>query len=320
MLVIDTLIQAIDRKQSPIVVGLDPVIEHIPDTIKDQAIASYGNTMQGVAEAIYLFNQALLNILHPVIPAVKLQMACYELYGQWGIDAFQRTVVLAKSLDLMVIDDSKRNDIGSSAALYAKGHLGHALLFNSEEREIKPDFLTINPYLGDDSISPFVKECLDHNKGLFILARTSNPSASQYQEALIDNIPLYLKIARDIQFLSEGHTGERGYSSFGAVVGATWPRELSQLREEMPSVYFLVPGYGAQGAGADDVAHAFNADGYGALINSSRAIIFAYRSTQASGQEWDPSQFAEASLEAVMQMRNELLRSLRQAGRLPKNW
>ncbi len=320
MLIIDRLIKGIDEKQCPIVVGLDPTLDKIPEFMQKQAEQKHGNTRQGAAEALYLFNQELLNTLHLMIPAVKLQMACYELYGQWGIEAFDRTVALAKNLGLIVIDDSKRNDIGNTASIYAKGHLGRAPLFQGFDSSIKPDFLTINPFLGDDTIAPFVSECKDNNRGLFILARTSNKSAAQYQEAMIDGVPLYQRIARDIQQLSTSGLGENGFSPFGAVVGATWPEEIIRLRKEMPNVFILMPGYGAQGGTAGQVVEGFNEKGYGTIINSSRGIIFAYESPEYQEHYPDPIDFAQASLQAVTRMRDDLLRSLRQAGKLPKNW
>lgn len=320
MLVIDRLIAGIDEKQCPIVVGLDPALKLIPEFLHQQAEEAYGNTLRGASEALFLFNQQLLDSIHTVVPAVKLQMACYELYGKWGVDAFDRTVDLAKKLGLIVIDDSKRNDIGNTASFYAKGHLGAAPLIDGHDDSDKADFLTINPYLGDDTIKPFVAECTNYNKGLFILARTSNKSAGQYQEAVIDGIPLYRKIARDIQQLSTNHLGERGFSPFGAVVGATWPEEARRLRAEMPNVFILMPGYGAQGGTADQVTEAFNTDGYGAIVNSSRGIIFAYRLPDYKEQFRHEEEFTQASLQAISSMREDLLRSLKQAGRLPKNW
>ncbi len=320
MMIIDRLIANIDEKQCPIVVGLDPALELIPEFLCKQAENVYGNTLRGASEALYLFNSELLHTLCSVIPAVKLQMACYELYGKWGIDAFDRTVDLAKKLGLLVINDSKRNDIGNTASFYAKGHLGKVPLFDGHDDVDKADFLTINPYMGDDTIEPFVTECINYNKGLFILARTSNKSAGQYQQALVDGIPLYQKIARDIQQLSTNHLGIRGFSPFGAVVGATWPEEARQLRDDMPNVFILMPGYGAQGGTADQVTEAFNTDGYGAVVNSSRGIIFAYRLPDYQERFPYEEEFTQASFQAISSMREDLLRTLKQAGRLPKNW
>ncbi|MBU3916886.1 orotidine-5'-phosphate decarboxylase [bacterium] len=317
---IDHLIEQIDSKTSPIVVGLDPLIQQIPDFIKQQALKDFGNTLQGAAEAIFIFNKALLEEIHLLVPAVKLQMACYELYGSWGIEIFYRTVKLARQFGLIVIDDSKRSDIGSSAKLYAINHLGNAPLIEGVDNTEKADFVTINPYLGSDSIDPFIDICRQHDKGLFILVRTSNPSAGDYQEALVGNMPLYQKIAEDIQVLSRNYKGSRDFSPIGAVVGATWPDETEKLRNIMPNVYFLMPGFGAQGATSDQVVTAFDKNGYGAIINSSRGIIFAYQSPRYQSQFPSQEQYAKASAQAVKNMRDELLRSLSQAGKLPGNW
>ena len=318
--IIDQLIQEIDRKNSPIVVGLDPLIDQLPDFIKQQSLKEFGNTNRGAAEALFQFNKGLLEEIESLVPAVKLQMACYELYGPDGIETFNRTVQLAKQLGLIVIDDSKRNDIGSTAKLYAMNHLGEAPLIEGKDESIKADFLTVNPYLGSDTLKPFFDVCQQYNKGLFILARTSNPSAGEYQEAQVEGLPLYQKIAKDIQAQADCHIGINRFSTIGAVVGATWPRETERLREIMPNVYFLVPGYGAQGATSDQVTSAFDQNGFGALINSSRAIIFAYRSSQYRSQFPNENQFANASRQAVKNMKFDLLRSLSQAGKLPRNW
>ena len=231
MLIIDQLIHRIQEKSCPVVVGLDPVLERIPDFIKQEAEEKHGNTLQAAAESLHSFNSILLDVLHPVIPAVKLQMACYEMFGKWGIDVFQRTVKLAQELNLSVINDSKRGDIGNTAGFYAKCHLGNVPIVHGHDRSAKADFLTVNPFLGSDSLLPFVEECRQSNKGLFILARTSNASAAEYQEAVIDGQPLFMKIAADIQRIGQDLSGEYGFSAIGAVVGATWPREIEQLRD-----------------------------------------------------------------------------------------
>lgn len=320
MLIIDQLIAEINRKSSPIVVGLDPEVVHIPDFIKAEAVQKYGPTPKATAEAIYRFNLELLDEIHPFIPAVKLQMACYELYDADGMDVFRRTVKRAKAHGLIVIDDAKRNDIGHTASIYANGHLGITPLITGGANIAKPDFLTINPYLGSDTINPFLSVCKKHNKGLFILVRTSNPSAGEYQEAIVQGMPLFQKIASDIEKIGVPLRGENGFSPIGAVVGATWPEEAAALRKIMPSAYFLVPGYGAQGGTAGQVVNTFNESGYGALINSSRGIIYAFRDPQFKSSNKDPIHYAKASAQAVSLMRDDLLRSLRQADKLPKNW
>lgn len=319
MLLIDRLINRINDTACPIVVGLDPIISGIPSSISDEMKSKFGNNRKAAAEAIYKFNALLLESIASLIPAVKLQMACYELYGSYGIEIFEKTVSRAKEFGLIVIDDSKRNDIGSTAALYALAHLGKTPLIEGDEEDFeryKGDFLTINPLLGSDNIKPFLEECKKSDKGVFILTRTSNPSSREYQEALIGEVPLYEKIAEDINTVAIEQMGESGFSAIGAVVGATWPAEAARLRKIMPHSYFLVPGYGAQGAKADDVVTSFNNDGYGALINSSRGIIFAYSQDKYKDQKT----FTDAAKQAVVDMRDALLRALKKSDKLPANW
>lgn len=319
-MIIDTLIEKIDEKRCPIVVGLDPLIQKIPTHIKDQAVAEHGNTIKAAAEAIVAFNTELVDALHHLIPAVKLQMACYEIYGSAGLDAFFRTVEYAKSKGLVVIDDSKRNDIGSTAALYAKGHIGQPPLIEGAAPAIASDFITVSPYMGSDTINPFMDECKHNNKGIFVLVRTSNSSAQEYQEAMIDGLPLYQKVAKDMQTIADNYCGQRGFSPVGAVVGATWPQESETLRNIMPNIFFLVPGFGAQGATAEDVMSAFNSDGWGAVINSSRGIIFAYQADKYQSLIQDEKDFTKASVAAVEEMKDELLAAMKKMKKLPKGW
>lgn len=319
MLLIDSLIDRINDKASPIVVGLDPVIEHVPNYLKQASLSQFGNTPQAAAEALFQFNSTLLETLQPVIPAVKLQSACYELYGQYGNELFDKTVELANQLDYIVIDDAKRNDIGNTAQMYAIAHLGDSPLIEGSETRVKPDFLTINPLLGEDSIQPFVKQCQISNKGLFILVRTSNPSAKQYQEAVLDGKPLYQQIAGDVQKLSKHNCGNHGFSNYGAVVGATWNDEITALRSVMPNVFFLMPGYGAQGGTADQLVTGFSEEGMGVLVNASRSVIFAHNKAENQKRSQNEN-WASAALEEASRMRDDLLRSLKQAGKLPGNW
>ena len=320
MRVIDHLFNRIDELSCPIVVGLDPVIQHIPAFIKEKAVENFGNTINGAAEALFDFNRGLLESLYQRIPAVKLQMACYELYGSCGMTVYQRTVQLAKELGLLVIDDAKRNDVGNTAELYAVGHLGKPPLIDGEDHSVRADFMTINPYLGSDAINPFVEACKKHDKGLFVLVRTSNPSSREYQEATINGMALYQKIAGDVDRFGRDLVGESGYSSIGAVVGATWPEEASLLRDLMPTAYFLVPGYGAQGATADNVVHAFDKNGHGALINSSRNVIFAYQDKKYRNRGDSSRAYAQIALDVVIEMNRSIQKALSDAGKLPKNW
>ncbi|MGK0289294.1 MAG: orotidine-5'-phosphate decarboxylase [bacterium] len=317
---IDSLLQKIDQTQNPSVIGLDPLIQRIPNFIKQEALAKYGNTAKGAATALYLFNAAILKEIHPLIPAVKLQMACYEMYGSAGLDAFHQTVDLAKSYGLVVIDDSKRNDIGSTALLYAKGHLGSVPLIEGSLPVAQEDFVTINPWLGKDGIVPFLDECKLHSKGIFVLVKTSNPSSSDYQDQMIGDDHLYEKVAKDVHQYSLQCMGTRNYSSVGAVVGATWPSIAIRLRSLMPNCFLLVPGYGAQGGSAEQIAHFFNDDGYGAVISSSRGVIFAYQEDEYSKEYPKEEDFALTSRLAVENMQAELVNALEKANKLPKGW
>ena len=312
--------QQIDEKACPIVIGLDPVIQLIPSHIKRKALDKFGNGQKAVTECLYRFNAELIETLHAIVPAIKLQMACYELYGSDGVEVFQKTSQLAQKRGLLVIDDSKRNDIGSTAKLYAIGHLGNPPLIEGEKSVEQPDFLTINPLMGSDTIDPFVEECKINDKGIFVLVRTSNPSAKEYEEARSGSIYLFEQIALDIEKRARQYIGERGYSPLGAVVGATWPDEAEKLRALLPNGYFLVPGYGTQGGTADHVISAFDRNGYGALINSSRGIIFAYQDPRFGKQYQEGEQFAEASKIAVLLMKDSILKSLKNANQLPRHW
>lgn len=319
MLVIDQLFRRIDEKQAPLVVGLDPRLELIPSFIKKQSLQQYGNTKAAAADALFQFNREILAEIKDLIPAVKLQMACYEMFGVEGIQAFEQTVHLAHEYDLTVIDDSKRNDIGATAALYAEAHLGDQLLIEGTIPQDNSDFLTINPMLGSDTVQPFIEVANKNNKGIFALVRTSNPGAAELQEALIGGIPLYEKVAEMVQQFSSKFLGVNGFSGIGAVVGATWPEITQRLRQIMPNCFFLVPGFGQQGATADDTSYAFNEKGYGAIINSSRAIIFSYLNEESQSSKMGDN-FAASARKATIIARDEILRSLKNANKTPSNW
>jgi len=308
LVLIDRLQAQISAKKSPILVGLDPLFDRLPPALKPEK-----PSREAAALALYRFNEALLEAIADLVPAVKLQMACYELYGPAGLEAFERSVVKAKALGLFVIDDSKRGDIGSTAALYAAGHLGAAPLGRLSGPLAAQDFVTINPYLGSDGLDPFYKEALAQDKGVYVLVRTSNPSARQYQEAQIEGRALFEQIALDLQAQAQAHQGSCGYAPFGAVVGATWPAEAAKLRAMMPNVPFLVPGYGAQGGAGIDVMPCFDGAGQGALINSSRGIIFAFETEKTHD-------FAGAARRATLAMRQDLIDAFKQTGKLPVGW
>lgn len=304
---INKLIEKIVNKNAPIVVGLDPMLSYIPDFIKDKAYAEYGETLEGASDAIWQFNKAIIDTCYDLIPAVKPQIAMYEQFGLPGLLAFKKTIDYSKEKDLIVIGDVKRGDIGSTSEAYAIGHLGKVKIGSNSFYGFNEDFITVNPYFGSDGINPFINVCREENKGLFILAKTSNPSSGEFQDQLIDKAPLYELVGRKIAMWGEQHMGD-SYSYIGAVVGATYPEMGKILRKLMPKTYILVPGYGAQGGKAEDLAHYFNEDGLGAIINSSRGIIAAYK--QKEYEKFGAKCFADASRQAVIDMREDIKSAL----------
>ncbi|MCD6523338.1 MAG: orotidine-5'-phosphate decarboxylase [Candidatus Diapherotrites archaeon] len=304
----DLLIQKIEERNNPSVVGLDPRIENIPSSIREEKANKYGDTAQAVAAAFLEFNRGIIDAVHDIVPAVKPQMAFYEQYGPYGVEAFIETVKYAKSKGLVVIEDAKRNDIGSTAVAYANGHLGEVATCKGNKIAIYGvDAITVNAYLGTDGIKPFVDNIKEHGRGCFILVKTSNKSSGELQDLkLQDGNTVYEKMAQLVNQWGEGTEGTLGYSSVGAVVGATYPQEAKRLREIMPKAIFLVPGYGAQGGGADDVLPCFNPDKRGAIVNSSRGIIFAYQRREGFTEE----QYKEAARAAAEDMRDDLRRAL----------
>ena len=304
----DRLIEAINNKESHACVGLDPRWNRIPEEIRERAIEEEGETLQAVAEGIIDFNQGIIDAVASSVPVVKPQIAFYEKYGHQGIRAFEETIDYAKEKGLLVISDAKRNDIGSTAKAYADGHLGEIDDLEGLATSLNSDSLTVTPYLGWDGIKPFVTNCREQNKGIFILVKTSNSSAHELQDIKAqDDELVFAKLAKLVQEWGSEVVGEKGYSSVGAVVGATYPKEAERLRQLMPHSYFLVPGYGAQGGGADDVVPCFNQDGYGAVVNSSRGIIFAYEREEYS------SDYQEAAQEAVLDMNRDINKALKKA-------
>ena len=302
----DKLIATVNNKESHACVGLDPRWGRIPEEIRSKAVANKGETLAAVGEAIIQFNQGLIDAVAPYVPAVKPQIAFYEQYGYQGIKAFEETITYAQERDLLVISDAKRNDIGSTAKAYADGHLGETQSLLGVSSKLSADALTVTPYLGWDGIKPFVRNCQDYGKGIFILVKTSNSSAYELQDIKSEDDQLvFEKLASLVDEWGSEVVGEKGYSSIGAVVGATYPEEAEKLRRLMPHSYFLVPGYGAQGGGAEDVVPCFNEDGYGAIVNSSRGIIFAYQQEQYS------SDYQEAAKQAVLDMNQDINTALK---------
>ena len=296
---INKLVENIKRTGAPIVVGLDPMLSYIPDHIKEEAYAKFGETLEGAAEAIWQFNKGIVDATYDLIPAVKPQVAMYEQFGIPGLLVFKKTVDYCKSKGLVVIGDIKRGDIGSTSAAYAVGHLGKVQVGSREYAPFDEDFVTVNPYLGSDGVNPFLDVCKEEKKGIFVLVKTSNPSSGEFQDQLIDGKPLYELVGEKVAQWGEECMGD-DYSYVGAVVGATYPEMGKVLRKVMPKAFILVPGYGAQGGKGKDLVHFFNEDGLGAIVNSSRGIIAAYK--QDAYKEFGPERYAEASRAAVEAM------------------
>lgn len=296
---INTLVEKISTLNAPVVVGLDPMLGYVPEHVQKKAFEEYGETLEGAAEAIWQFNKAIVDATYDLIPAVKPQIAMYEQFGVPGLAAFAKTCEYCKSKGLVVIGDIKRGDIGSTSGAYATGHLGKVTVGSKQYSGFSEDFVTVNPYLGSDGVKPFIDVCKEENKGIFVLVKTSNPSSGEFQDQLVDGTPLYELVARKVNEWGEECMGDV-YSNVGCVIGATYPEMGKTLRKLMPKTYILVPGYGAQGGKAEDLVHYFNADGLGAIVNSSRGIIAAYK--QEKYAKFGAENFADASRQAVIDM------------------
>lgn len=302
----DKLLKKIIEKGNPVCVGFDPQIEYFPKFLKEEFKEKYGETKRGVAEMIFEFNKRIIDAVFDLVPCVKPNIAFYEKYGSEGVRAFEETVKYAKSKELLVVEDAKRNDIGNTAAAYAEGHLGEVEIFNKKEKGFDVDWLVVNLYLGFDSIEPFLKTCQKFGKGIFMLVKTSNPSASQVQNLKVGKKLLYEKIGFLAKKWGIGLLGKMGYSSVGMVVGATYPEEAKILRKMNKKAIFLVPGYGAQGGRPDDLKYYFNKDGLGAIVNSSRKITYAYKFGEKKFKE---QEFDIAAREEVKRMIKEIKNS-----------
>ena len=300
---INQLTANIKKTGAPIVVGLDPMLDYVPEHIRGKAFEEYGETLEGAAEAIWQFNKEIVDHTFDLIPAVKPQIAMYEQFGIPGLAAFKKTVDYCKEKGLVVIGDVKRGDIGSTSAAYAAGHLGHVQVGSKSYAPFDEDFVTVNPYLGSDGVNQFLKVCKEEKKGIFVLVKTSNPSSGEFQDQLVDGKPLYELVGEKVAAWGEELMGE-DYSYVGAVVGATYPEMGKILRRIMPKAYILVPGYGAQGGKGKDLVHFFNEDGLGAIVNSSRGIIAAYK--QEKYAKYGEKAFAEASRAAVEDMAGDI--------------
>lgn len=305
---INKLIQSMKEKNAPIVVGLDPMMKFIPEAIKQEAFAQYGETLQGAAEAIWRYNKGIIDEVHDLIPAVKPQIAMYEQFGIEGLIAFKKTVDYCKEKGLIVIGDIKRGDIGSTSEAYAVGHLGKVAVGSKSYYGFDEDFVTVNPYLGTDGVKPFIDICKQEGKGIFVLVKTSNQSSGEFQDRLTDGRPLYEWVGEKVASWGAEHMGS-SYSYVGAVVGATYPEQGKALRKLMPHTLILVPGYGAQGGKGADLVHFFDEEGCGAIVNSSRGIIAAYQ--QEKYASYGESGYAKASRAAVTDMIEDIDSALR---------
>lgn len=291
----------IERDYNPTVVGLDPRPDLLPPELLKAAQKKYGSGMRALAEATYAFNCGILDAVCDIVPAVKPQSAFYEMLGHHGVAVLERTVKYAKKLGMYVIMDAKRGDIGSTAEAYSAAYLGKTDVFGKKCRAFTPDALTVNAYLGSDGIRPFLSDC-KNGRMIFALVKTSNPSSGELQDRLLDGTPVYRAMAELTNEWAKGLRKSHGYHALGIVAGATYPKELSELRKLLPHSIFLVPGYGAQGGTADDIVGAFDRDGLGAIVNSSRGILFAYKKT---GED-----YKTAARNAAINMKEDLLSAL----------
>ena len=326
---IDKLIAKIQKTGAPIVVGLDPTMKFVPDHIKKAAFEEKGETLEGAAEAVWLFNKEIIDKTYDLIPAVKPQIAMYEQFGIPGLTAFRKTIDYCKEKGLVVIGDVKRGDIGSTSAAYATAHLGKVQAGSNMCAGFDEDFVTVNPYLGSDGVQPFIDVCKEEKKGIFVLVKTSNPSSGEFQDILVQTgvtagaagdggitfspRPLYEVVGEKVAEWSEQLMGGKGYSYVGAVIGATYPEQGRVLRKVMPKSFILVPGYGAQGGTGKDLIHFFDEDRLGAIVNSSRGIIAAYQNEKYS--KFGPMNFADASRQAVIDMITDIDQAFAGIGR-----
>lgn len=303
----DRLLENIVEKQNPTIVGLDPKLSYIPAYIREESWKKYGKTLEGAADALLVYNKGLIDRLCDIVPAVKPQAAYYEMYGWQGVRALAETVAYARQKGLFVIVDGKRNDIGSTVEAYAAAYLGGTEVEGESFEAFGADALTVNGYLGTDGIEPFLKACAANDKGIFVLAKTSNPSSGEFQDQKLraPYEPLYRAVGNMCQHWGLKLPGKYGYSGVGAVVGATYPAQLHELRKALPNTMFLVPGYGAQGGAADDVVPAFDKQGLGAIVSSSRAVLCAWQKEGCAEAD-----YAKAARREAIRMRDEVMEKL----------
>lgn len=301
----DKLMEKIVATQNPTVAGLDPKLEYIPAHITERAYKEHGYTLEAAAQAIYQFNVGLIDALCDIVPAVKPQCAFYEMYGYQGMKALYDTIHYAKSKGMYVITDAKRGDIGSTMSAYATAHIGAVQIGDVEIDPFGGDSVTVNAYFGIDGVQPMIDICKKRDKGIFVLVKTSNPSSGELQDKDLEGKSLYHTLGDLCEEWGQQAMGSYGYSAVGAVVGATYPKQLEEMRKALPHTFFLVPGYGAQGGGAKDVAAAFDQNGMGAIVNSSRGIMCAYQKAGLPGED-----FAKAARAEALRMKEDITSQL----------
>jgi len=305
---IDNLIEKIKETGNPTVMGLDPRYDMIPEVVRNK----YSNDLEGISKAILEYNKELIDNTYDIIPAIKPQLAFYEMFGIEGMKAFKETCKYAKEKGMIVIADAKRGDIGSTAKGYSNAYLGYTSIAGKNVSVFDNiDFLTVNPYLGVDTITPFVEDCSKHEKGIFVLVKTSNPSSGELQDLKLENgKAIYEHVASLVEKWGEDLRGKYGYSSVAAVVGATYPEQLKEIREKAPHTYFLIPGYGAQGGKAEDIALGFDKDGLGGIVNASRSLMCAYKSDKWK-DKFTEAEYGKATRAEALEMKNVLNNSIK---------
>lgn len=298
----DVLQERIREMKNPTVAGLDARLEYVPPYIWAEKAEAFGDTRRAAAEAIYTFNCGLMDALCDIVPAVKPQAAYYENLGWEGMEMLERTIQYAKQKGFFVIADIKRGDIGSTATAYAEGWLGKTTVGDTQLPGFDADCVTVNGYMGSDAVKPFLTVAEEEDKCLFVLVRTSNPSAVELQDMVAGDRVVYTVMAELVERWGKSSQDSKyGFSRVGAVTGATYPSDLRRLRKAMPNTFFLVPGYGAQGGTAEDVAYAFDPYGRGAIVNSSRGIMCAWKKTGKDGLD-----YGEAAQQAALNMRDDI--------------
>ncbi len=299
---IDRLINKIKETDNPTVIGIDPKYDMLPECIKNK----YGKTLEDISKAILEFNKELIDSTYDIIPAVKVNIAFYEMYGIEGMKVFEETCKYAKEKGMIVIADIKRGDIGSTAQSYSNAFLGKTKIGEKEESIFDVDFVTVNPYMGTDCVKPFIDDCKKYDKGIFVLVKTSNPSSGELQDKKIEGgEKIYIEVAKLVEQWGEDLIGESGYSSVSAVVGATYPNQLKEIREIAPHTYFLIPGYGAQGGKAEDIALGFDKNGLGGIVNASRSLMYAYKSEKWK-DKFEEKDYGKATRAEAIRMKEEL--------------